>query len=122
MAWSVTLTDLQQIAEFDCPFTVHSDGTLTDAKGVYAPEVYHSETDDIEITSDIWEALTGYTGQYGYNGACMHASEYLGGQLAADILSTPGTYVLVVVEVMTEYPVVDDEPAGWAVLRLRDSL
>jgi len=81
------------------------DGTLSDAHGVYAPEVYHSETDDIEIDGvagrrgETWEALYGYTGQYSYNGAVMHSSEFLGGGLADDILSTPGTYVVVVVNV-----------------------
>lgn len=82
---------------------------------VYAPEVFHSETDDVEVGAG-WEPLIGYTGQYGYNGAVMHSSEYLGGRLADDILSTPGVYALVVVEVLTEDGL-DDEPAGWAVVR-----
>jgi len=61
--------------------------------------------------------LTGYTGQYGYHGAVMHASEYIGGGLADDILSTPGTYVVVVVNVEDDEADEFAEPAGWAILR-----
>ena len=165
-----THAELQAIADFDHPFTVSDDGTLSDAHDVYAPEVYHSETDDIEIDGiagrrgETWEALYGYTGQYSYNGAVMHSSEFLGGGLADDILSTPGTYVVVVVECesVVTYPhewspsgarcvrtgcnvvgagpgdgsceshpdydaeLVDDdedpEPAGWAILRLTETV
>lgn len=102
--------------EFDCPFRVGHSGTVyEDVPNVYAPEVYHSDTDDVEVADDRWEPLTGYTGQYSYSGAVMHPSETLGGHLADDILTTPGVYVLVVVEVLDE-----DEPAGWAVLRYTD--
>ena len=111
---NTTHAELQTIAEFDHPFTVAIDGALLDAVGVYAPEVYHSETDDVEVSDPRWTALTGYTGQHAYSGAVMHASEYLGGGLARDILATPGTYVV------TSVGVHDEEPAGWAVLRLSD--
>jgi len=147
-----THADLSAIADFDHPFTVSDDGTLSDAHDVYAPEVYHSDTDDIEIdgiagrTGKVWEALHGYTGQYSYNGAVMHASEFLGGALADDILATPGTYVVTVVNAQCvcephdthmswfgtalyceteqnaycnfECTCDSDEPAGWAILRL----
>lgn len=95
------MSTLQKIAEFDHPFRVTADGTLEDSglNYVWAPEVYHDPENDIEIHGDGWEALTGYTGQHGYDGAVMHASEYLGGRLADDILATPGIYVAVVVEV-----------------------
>jgi hypothetical protein len=63
----------------------------------------------------VWEPLSGYTGQYGYNGAVMHASEYLGGRLAADILDDPGVYVVVTVEVMPTDDEPEPFPAGWAV-------
>jgi hypothetical protein len=109
---------LREIAEFDHPFIVSEDGTLSDAPDTHtnwAPEVYHSDTNDVDIMGEGWEALTGYTGQYAYNGAVMHQSEYIGGGLADDILNTPGTYVVVVVNVLTLDE--DEEPAGWAVLR-----
>jgi hypothetical protein len=134
---AATAEDLQRIAEFDHPFTVHADGSLSDdgVDGVYAPDVFHDDAADITIDgaagtrANGWEALTGYTGQWSYNGAVMHASEYLGGGLARDILAEPGVYVVVVVNV---HPGDDDpdgefdpddgdgelpEPAGWAILR-----
>lgn len=94
-----TPAELQQFVEFDCPFRVDYYGALSDALEFHAPEVYHSDADDIEVYGTGWAPLTGYTGQYSYNGAVMHASEYLGGRLADDILSTPGVYVVVVVNV-----------------------
>ena len=107
---------LQDIADFDHPFIVTDEGTVEDApSGVYAPSVCHDPDDDIVIDGEGWDALTGYTGQYSYHGAVMHASEYIGGGLADDILATPGTYVVTVVNAGPDCD--DDEPAGWAVLR-----
>lgn len=103
--------------EFDHVFTVTHDGTVTDAPNVYAPSVWHDDTADIVIDGDGWEALTGYTGQYGYRGAVMHASEKFAGGIARDVLDEPGTYVLVVVEVLPDEDDEQPEPAGWAVLR-----
>ena len=99
--------------EFDHVFTVHADGSVTDSDR-YAPSVWHDDTDDVVIDGEGWTALTGYTGQYRYNGAVMHASEQFAGGIRDDVLSTPGTYVLVVVDVLSED---EGEPAGWAVLR-----
>ena len=149
---TTTHAELSAIADFDHPFTVSDNGTLSDAHDVYAPEVHHSDVHDISIDSAgyaEWEALTGYTGQYSYNGAVMHASEFLGGRLADDILATPGTYVVTVVSVHCvcephdthmswfgtalyceteqnaycnfECTCDSDEPAGWAILRLSDT-
>lgn len=162
-----TPADMLRSVEFDSPFTVTPSGEIGPAPaGVYAPECYHSEADDVDLAGagEIWEPLTGYTGQYGYRGAVMHASEYLGGGLARDILASPGVYVVVVVSVLPDSeclhcgrtieqdaagrwvdpeadgddsvwretcdahgtvtaehePCPDPEPAGWAVLRLRD--
>ena len=116
-----THAELQDMAEFDHPFIVADDGTVSDAlpEGVYAPGVYNDEDGgDIIIDSSEWEALTGYTGQYGYHGAVMHASEYIGGTLADDILSTPGVYVVVVVgSTWLDDEDGGNEPAGWAILR-----
>ena len=41
-----------------------------------------------------WELLTGFSGQYSYNGPGMHASEYIGGGLAQHILDTTGLYTV----------------------------
>lgn len=112
--------EVRKIADFDHPFVVGEDHSVTHATGVHAPEVFHSDTSDVEIVSDAWEALVGHTGQYGYNGAVMHSSEFIGRDLADVMLREPGTYVITSVEVHSE----DDDgnedpaPAGWCVLRL----
>ena len=61
-----------------------------------------------------WQLLTGWTGQYGYNGGCFHPSEFIGGALAEHILSTPGNWVAVTVE----DPETPDLDIGWALLHL----
>ena len=82
---------LNSIMEFDCPITVHEDGTVTHAPdSVYAPDLY-----DDELSGDGWDLMDGYSGQYGYSGPIMHPSEFIGGGMARDILSEPGTYVAV---------------------------
>lgn len=117
------------VGEFDVAFTVteREDGTygVRAATGVHAPEVYVSTDDDGQIldqhesdmVADVkrqgWELLTGWTGQYGYNGPIMHASEYFGGSLREHVLSVPGTYVLVVVACEFD----EDGDAGWAIAR-----
>lgn len=108
----ITATDF----DFDSPFEVRANGTVTDS-GLLAPSVWHSESDDVQIDGSSWEALTGWTGQYGYSGAVMHASEQFEGGIRDHVLSTPGTYVLVVVNVLPDEDDEDPEPAGWAVLR-----
>lgn len=123
-----THDELNAIMEFDHPVEVHADGSVTDGfSNVFSPEVYHVEGQqhpkDVEILSDEWVAFSvGYTGQYGYNGAVMHASEFIGGGLARDILAEPGIYVVTSVEVLPEDDDDDEnpEPAGWIVLRRRD--
>lgn len=105
---NVTPDTLNSLVEFDCPFKVLGNGTIESANDYYAPEVYD---DSVESP---WSLLSGYTGQYGYNGPTMHPSEYLGGRMAVDILGRPGIYVIV--EMRDEdgsYP--DGDPIGWAV-------
>lgn len=108
--------------EFDCPFRVGHSGRVYDrVESVYAPEVYNSDETDVEILSDDWEAFSaGYTGQWGYNGPVMHQSEFIGGALADDILSSPGMYVVCTVEVLPSDDDPEPLPAGWIVLRKRE--
>lgn len=120
---------LNSIMEFDCPIQVHSDGAVSQALELQAPELYMSVDGDGQSIyaddSDIkdaaksagWELLTGYTGQYSYNGPVMHPSEFVGGGLEFHILETPGYYVVVTVECMGPEGTEDDdlEPAGWAI-------
>jgi len=106
---AATIDTLNDMMEFDHVIRVHADGTVTDEPGVYAPDLH----DDDEPIG--WTLLDGYSGQYGYSGPIMHASEYIGGGLARDILATPGVYVALV-----NYLSDDEEPEGWAVARKDD--
>ena len=111
------MADTLASVEFDTPFIVRPGGTIEPAPAVYAPSVFHDDETDVTVDGPDWRPLRGYTGQYGYSGAVMHPSEYLGGRLAADILAEPGVYVVVAVEVMPDDDDDSPEPAGWAVLR-----
>lgn len=99
--------------EFDRPFTVNSDGTVTAITSYFVPSVWSDDDSDIVIDSSDWSALSGYTGQHGYSGAVMHSSEYFGGKLYEDVMTTPGTYALVEVRDLED----EDDTAGWCVLR-----
>jgi hypothetical protein len=130
-----TYEDLE-FMDFDHVFTITEDGTIEDADE-YAPSVEHDDKYDVlidgtpHLESETWEAFsTGYTGQHGYNGPVMHVSEYLSGGLADDMLSTPGIFVIEVVDAPCDYDDPDTlcdietgcgcDPAGWIVLRKRD--
>lgn len=121
----VTADNLTDVLGFDTgAIEIHEDGTVTDADE-YAPELYmevdadgqsiHADDSDLHSQAEAqgWELLTGWTGQSGYRGPVMHASEYLGGRLAEYILETPGIYRAVVVEVEGD----PENPAGWAIAR-----
>lgn len=58
-----------------------------------------------------WSLLTGWTGQSGYRGVVMHASEYVGGALAGHITENPGLYVVISVETDDD----SEDAAGWAI-------
>ncbi len=117
-------TELNDMMEFGHVVRVLSDGTFrdTDAHGLFAPELrfptypdgsYKPNGDRVimeQAKDQWWELLTWYTGQYGYNGPVMHASEYVGGDLARNILAQPGMYVACLV-----YPDTFAEADGWCV-------
>jgi hypothetical protein len=103
--------DLNNRMEFDHVVRVHADGSVTDESGVYAPELFGEELDD-----GTWALMNGYSGQYGYSGPIMHASEFIGGGMARDILAAPGLYVALVSYVPTDDEDNDeDNISGWAV-------
>jgi len=116
---------LNDIMEFDHVVQVHADGTITEPDNVHAPEVIVDVDEDGSILGEHeaemicsvraqgWELLTGFTGQYGYNGPCLHSSEYIGGGLERHIRETPGLYVAVVV--ITSSPEGPSEADSWAV-------
>lgn len=150
--------ELNDIMEFDHPIRVNPDGTIdpdprkSHPGTPYAPESvmqtrHDGQVDDgdeeawIEsIRRQGWEPERGWTGQHGYRGPVMHASEYVGGGLEDHIRETPGLWVVVSVECLPdEDPDPDDEdhdpadcetcerrdcgdfePAGWAVLHMDD--
>ena len=104
---------LNSLVEFDSAFIVTSEG-IESAHEVYVPPVQNADVGDIYIESNKWEALTGYTGQHGYNGAVLHASETLSAGLAEDVLAdVGGIYAVTVVEDMDD----PEYPAGWCVLK-----
>ena len=132
----MTLNDLMGIEHV---VRVMPDGTAKDTEsGVYAPEVHIELDEDGQVCEDEaetadrvkrfsdWELMAGYTGQYMAKGTdvIMHPSEYVGGQLEADILERPGLYVAV--EVTGLWPTEEaeeagsDEPIGWVVARKLD--
>jgi len=128
----VTEENLNSVMEFDHVIRVHADGTVTDSpERVYFDEAVRSylvnpETweweDEINLPEG-WSLLSGFTGQYSYNGPVMHPSEYIGGGIARYILETPGDYVALVMEsdcgytqeFCSEESGCDCEPAGWVV-------
>jgi hypothetical protein len=103
---------LNNATEFDSPFRVNADGSVSDGPaGLYAPDLY-----DEELSDDAWEMVNGYSGQDRYAGPIMHNSEYLGGGMARDILNSPGVYVVVAAAYSPDED--DDEEEtiweGWA--------
>lgn len=112
---------LNDIMEFDHVIRVDEIGRVFDGPdNIHAPGLM-----DDELDSDQWEFFShGYTGQYGYNGPVMHNSEYIGGKLARDILTTPGIYAAVVADWSPDESEGqtwdDDRYEGWAVVKLKD--
>lgn len=118
----ITAENLNTSVEFDQPFTVGAGGEVTFPREIYSPDVWHVEgastPHDVEIGGTGWEQWsTGYTGQHGYRGAVLHASEQLAGRIASDLLAQPGTYVVCAVDVLPEDDDDEPEPAGWIILR-----
>jgi hypothetical protein len=119
---------LNNIMEIDHVVRVGEDGSITDNFGMYAPETLIETDEDGQILAEHeaalvsqldregWSPLNGWSGQYGYSGPIMHASEYIGGDLEDYIRETPGVYVAVVVECLPHNEDGESEPAGWMIL------
>jgi hypothetical protein len=145
MSEKVTPEDLNSLMEFEVVIEVHPDGSVStrhDLNPYFDLNVATDGTDEFDIQEG-WELLTGFTGQYSYNGPVMHPSEYIGGGMARHILETPGLYIVLEVSAYGEHewqyarmtgnkscavcglmpldeddedsPCRQDEPAGWAV-------
>lgn len=142
----VNAETLNSAIEFDSPFrivrTLDSGETIIEsAPGVYAPDVTLSvdrdgngvHNEEIDYTpwkeSTRWQAINGYSGQHGYSGPTMHASELLAGGMARDVLADDGAvYVVTTVECYPNWEATEeeemevrDDPAGWMLLKLKDS-
>lgn len=142
----VTAETLNSVIDFDSPFRIvrtldTGETVIADTNNVHAPSVqlfvdkngngvYEEEIDDRPWNdSPYWEAVNGYSGQHGYSGPTMHTSEYLGGNMARDVLADIGsTYVAVTVECLANWDATEEEemevrdnPAGWMLLKLKDS-
>lgn len=95
--------------------------------GGYIPTVEHDDVHDILIDGgptrarsngdfDVnsgWDALTGYTRQYGYRGAVMHPSETMSDAAICEAVRDAGgdVFAIVAVEDGGNY-----NAAGWAVI------
>lgn len=120
LAELITIGQQINAQEFDHPFILNPDGTVEDAPGVYAPEVYvdHSNRDRDVATWDGWECASyRMSGQDSYRGGIMHPSEFIGAGIARLLLDDePQTYAVVVVE--DEYDDEDSSEAiGWTIVR-----
>jgi hypothetical protein len=96
--------------EFDHIIRVNADGTITEDldmstmdRGSYFDLAVDQDGTDIFDMSAGWTLLSGFTGQYGYNGPVMHASEYVGGGLERHIRETPGYYVVLIVNALESH-------------------
>ena len=116
---NATPNTLNAEMEFDSVIYSHGDGTVSDAHTMRSPYVYVAELEDGtwvgEAMDEPWELLSGFSGQYGYSGPHMHASEYIGGGLARHILETAGFYVVTVVTPMPLDECEDVDSDEWAV-------
>ncbi len=118
-------------ADLDTVFRVTRAG-VTEDRSTYAPEVMHVEGEahpnDVDIMSgDDWAAAYGFTGQYSYHGAVMHASETFSGGMPlgvltdyTDLADEDSTWRIVLTTVECERTDEDPEPepAGWICLVL----
>ena len=116
---TVTEDTLSEEMEFDHIVYSHGDGTISDAHTMRSPYVYVAELEDgtwvEEAMDEPWDLVDGFSGQYGYSGPHMHASEYIGGGLARHILETAGFYVVTVVTPMPFNECEDVDSDEWAV-------
>lgn len=95
----VTPDMLNSVMSFEHVIRVNEDGTVSGVEEFFYFEVGTDLGDDgiwhaHESLPEGWSLMSGYTGQYGYNGPHMHQSEFIGGRMARDILETPGLYVV----------------------------
>jgi len=110
--------DLSAVMDFEHVICVHADGTISEPRAIYAPEVYWQDGAVDMAGADEWSLLDGYSRQDRYSGPVMHASELIGRYMARDILATPGLYAaVVIIELGSDN---DDDAVGWAIAYRED--
>ena len=99
--------------------TIGPDGSVEHATGVHAPSFHDDAPDDAQ-----WSPISGFSGQHGYSGPVMHASEYLGGDMEKYVWENPGTYVVVEAtfdpdpeDDPDEYEADESVTGGWVLLK-----
>lgn len=118
------MSELNEQMEFGLVVASHGNGTVVRDQTEYANEVVYLNLDaDGQLLNDDlidvlpgWSALSGFTGQYSYNGPVMHASEYIGGGLERHIRENAGFYVAVLVDGIPEDENGENPSIGWAIL------
>lgn len=113
---------LDRAVNFDEVFLVKRDPTgigvefQTGSFAAHAPSVTSGSEADITVDGQGWEAVTGMTGQWGYFGAVMHASEMVGQKMVEEIvrLSLDEPTYWVFTEVTDDED--PDSACGWALL------
>lgn len=130
-----TETELNVALDFDHVVRVLDNGDVdTDPQfRLHAPTFEMSKVEGTDVWTEDrsqlgeWTLLSGHTGQYGYNGPVMHASEVIGGSIAQAILTHPGYYAALVVEAPCNYDGTTDctedngcdcDAAGWAIAHI----
>lgn len=129
--------------DFDSIYAINSNGRFvsdpdtTLFNSIFAPDVEHSDEHDILINdrpwkdSTEWEPMRALTGQYGYNGCTMHASEQYSIGVVGEMLDRldPGEFGIFChtsVEVRECDDTCDEDclgdhfPAGWTILQYTD--
>lgn len=118
---------LDRLMEVDHVIRVDADGLVWDnVSGVWAPEA-RMVTDEGQFTregieeycelikSQGWEPEVGYPVDALWGGdPVMHSSQFIGGNLAEHIVSTPGLWT--VIEVRTDDDGDSSDSAGWVLL------
>lgn len=125
---TVSSDDLSEHMEFDHVIFSFGNGRIADVVGIWAPSFTQfqehgawteAENDDPDSP---WSLMHGYTGQHGYSGPWMHESEFIGGRMARDILSTPGLFVAIYPSLIANDPEEDSEADTWAVAYISENI
>lgn len=101
--------------EFDCVYSLDAFGTVTDSQEWGPGYVEHSDEHDIEIDgtptkAGDWQGIKSHTGQYGYNGVVLHASEQFSPCHVDELLELSAVQPIVFVVTSVEAPCSEEEP------------